>query len=385
MIFILPLICMRSTVLLLILTLTLACLPLVAQEKTAKVSIFRDSVDHALDISDWLIDMKGVLVIPTLITEPAVGYGLAAAAVFFHSSYSEKNGPPSMSGMLGGYTQNGTWMAGLFHIGYWKQDRLRYMGALARTNANLSFYGAGYTSILESEPVNLNMDAWLLLQQLKGRIGGSHFFMGGRYLLLSTDNTFEVPIDNPEFSGKEISSTLSEATLIINYDSRNNVFSALNGFYVDLSGTYSDTWFGGDALYARVALEALGYFPATSRLMVGLRYSSNYTFGDVPFYARPMIRMRGVPLMKYQNRNTLLIETEVSYAVAKRWNVLGFTGIGTAYESVSDFDKGRSVRTWGTGVRYLIARKLGAKMGVDLAASQDDFAFYIIFGSAWLR
>jgi hypothetical protein len=356
-----------------------------AQDKSGKISTFRDSADHALDISNWLIDMKGVLVIPTLITEPAVGYGLAAAAVFFHSSYSEKNGPPSMSGLLGGYTQNGTWMAGLFHIGYWKQDRLRYMGALARTNANLSFYGAGYTTILESEPVNLNMDAWLLLQQLKGRIGSSHFFMGGRYLLLSTDNTFEVPIDNPEFSGQEISSTLSEATLIINYDSRNNVFSALNGFYVDLSGTYSDTWFGGDALYARVALEALGYFPATSRLMVGLRYSSNYTFGDVPFYARPMIRMRGVPLMKYQNRNTLLIETEVSYAVAKRWNVLGFTGIGTAYESVSDFDKGRSVRTWGTGFRYLIARKLGAKMGVDLAASQDDFAFYIIFGSAWLR
>jgi hypothetical protein len=376
---------MRSAALLIILSMVLPDLPLEAQEKTAKISVFHDSTDHALDISNWLIDMKGALVIPTLITEPAVGYGLAAAAVFFHSSYSEKKGPPSMSGMLGGCTQNGTWMAGVFHIGYWKQDRLRYMGALARTNANLSFYGAGYTSILESEPVNLNMDAWLFLQQLKGRIGVSRFFMGGRYLLLSTDNTFEVPIDNPEFSGKEISSTLSEATLIINYDSRNNVFSALNGFYVDLSGTYSDTWFGGDALYARVALEALGYFPATSRLMVGLRYSSNYTFGDVPFYARPMIRMRGVPLMKYQNRNTLLMETEVSYAFAKRWNVLGFAGIGTAYKSVSDFDKGRSVRTLGTGFRYLLARKLGAKMGVDFAASQDDFAFYIIFGSAWLR
>jgi hypothetical protein len=376
---------MKSTALLMILSLFLAGYPVKAQEKAGKISAWRDSTDHALDISNWLIDKKGVLLIPTIITEPAVGYGLAAAAVFFHKAYSEKNGPPSMSGLLGGYTQNGTWMAGLFHIGYWKHDRLRYMGALARTNANLSFYGSGYTSILESEPINLNLDAWLLLQQLKGRIGDSHFFMGGRYLLLSTDNTFEIPIDNPEFSGKEISSTLSEATLIFNYDSRNNVFSALNGFYIDLSGTYSDTWFGGDALYARVALEALAYFPATSRLVVGLRYGSNYTFGDIPFYARPFIRMRGVPLMKYQNSNTLLMETEVSYAFAKRWNVLGFAGIGTAYESLSDFDKGRSVRTLGTGFRYLLARKLGAKMGIDFAASQDDLAFYIIFGSAWLR
>ena len=32
----------------------------------------------------------------------------------------------------------------------------------------------------------------------------------------------------------------------------------------------------------------------------------------------------------------------------------------------------------GTGFRYLLVRKFGAKMGVDFAASQDDFAFYIV-------
>lgn len=376
---------MRSATLLLILSLILAYLPLEAQEKTGKISVFRDSTDHALDISDWLIDMKGALIIPTLITEPAVGYGLAAAAVFFHSSYSEKKGPPSMTGMVGAYTQNGTWAAGVFHVGYWKQDRVRYMGALARLNANIDFYGAGLSGLLETEPVNLNMDAWLLLQQLKGRIRETNFFAGGRYLLYSTHNTFEVPVDLPEFDGQEMKSTLSEATLIFNYDSRNNIFTATKGFYLDLMGTYSDTWFGGDALYGRMAMEAIGYLPVTSRLVVGLRYSGNYTYGDVPVYARPIIRMRGVPLMKYQNRNTLLMETEVTYGFAKRWSVLGFAGIGTAYNSVSDFEEGKSVRTLGTGFRYLLARKLGAKMGVDFAASQDDFAFYIIFGSAWLR
>jgi hypothetical protein len=33
----------------------------------------------------------------------------------------------------------------------------------------------------------------------------------------------------------------------------------------------------------------------------------------------------------------------------------------------------------------MIARKLGANMGIDVAFSNDDWAFYIVFGSAWLK
>ena len=159
------------------------CLNINAQEKVKSFSSFRDSLDHAIDISDWLVNKKGVLIVPTIITEPAVDYGIALAAVMFHSSYSEKNGPPSMTGVMGAGTLNGTWAAGVFHSGYWKQDRIRYMGAVARTNANLGFYGSGNIDLLNGESVNLNLDAWLLLQQIKFRISESNFFIGGRYLL----------------------------------------------------------------------------------------------------------------------------------------------------------------------------------------------------------
>jgi len=132
-------------------------------------------------------------------------------------------------------------------------------------------------------------------------------------------------------------------------------------------------------------MEAIGYFPASSKIMVGLRYGSNYSLGDVPFYARPIVQMRGVPAMKYQDKNTTVMETEVSFDIAKRWSLIGFAGIGNAYSSISEFENGKSVRTVGTGFRYLLARKFGAKMGMDFAASQDDFAFYFVFGSSWMR
>lgn len=361
------------------------CLNINAQEKKRTLSAFRDSLDHALDISDWLLNKKGFLLIPTLITEPAVGFGAAGAAVFFHSSYSAKKGPPSMSGVLGGGTVNGTWAAGVFHAGFWKNDKIRYLGAAAKLYANLGFYGSGNISLLADEPVNLNLDAWFLLQQLKFRVAGSNFFIGGRYLLLKTDNTFEIPIDIPEFDGYEFSSTLSETSLKLELDSRNNIFTPTRGVFFGLSGTYSDNWMGGDDLYGRIGLVLIGYVPAGNKFTVGLRHESNYTLGDVPFYARPIIYLRGAPLMKYQNVNTLLMEAEVSYNVYKRWFISGFTGMGNAFESFTEFEQGKSVTTLGTGFRYLLARKLGARMGMDFAISNDDFAFYIIFGTAWLR
>ena len=355
------------------------------QAKEKPHSVFRDSLDNALDLSDWLVNKKGVLLVPTLITEPAVGYGAAAGAVFFHSSYSEKKGPPSMTGVMGGGTMNGTWGAGVFHAGYWKEDRIRYVGALARVYLNLGFYGSASTGWLGGEPINMNMDAWLLLQQLKFRVAGSDFFIGGRYLLLKSDNKFEIPIDNPDFEGIEFSSTLSEVTLKLEFDSRNNVFTPTKGFLVGLSGTYSDTWMGGEDLYGRLGLVMIGYLPAGDRLTVGVRQETNATLGNVPFYARPIVSLRGAPLMKYQDINTILMEAEVDYNVFKRWFISGFTGIGNAFPSMGEFEEGKSVTTLGTGFRYLMARKLGMQAGMDFAFSNEDFAFYIVMGTAWLR
>ena len=47
---------------------------------------FKDPKDGAFDASKWLIDQKGFLPIPILITEPAVGYGGGAGLLFFHQS-----------------------------------------------------------------------------------------------------------------------------------------------------------------------------------------------------------------------------------------------------------------------------------------------------------
>ena len=79
------------------------------------------------------------------------------------------------------------------------------------------------------------------------------------------------------------------------------------------------------------------------------------------------------------------METELNYNIYRRWSLVGFTGMGSAFKDFTSYDKGKSVVSVGTGFRYLLARKLGAQMGMDFAKSNDDFAFYIVFGTSWLR
>jgi hypothetical protein len=61
---------------------------------------------------------------------------------------------------------------------------------------------------------------------------------------------------------------------------------------------------------------------------------------------------------------------------------VGFLGTGKAW-GTEDFGDANSVLAGGVGMRYLIARRLGIYMGLDVARGPEDTAVYIQVGSAW--
>lgn len=71
----------------------LFCLTGFAQKDNKKVS-FRDSTDSAIDMSDWLLNKKGFLLVPAIVTESAVGYGGAALlSIFTRQTLTGKRHP----------------------------------------------------------------------------------------------------------------------------------------------------------------------------------------------------------------------------------------------------------------------------------------------------
>ena len=86
--------------------------------------------------------------------------------------------------------------------------------------------------------------------------------------------------------------------------------------------------------------------------------------------------------MRYQGRSTHLIETEQRFDFTKRWSLVGFGGLAKAVKENESFVDSELVYNYGTGFRYLIARKFKIRMGIDVAWSNNDFGYYIIFGSS---
>ena len=113
---------------------------------------FIDTLDHKVDLSQWLSEIYGFVPLVTLVTEPAIGYGAGVGLIFFHKRKENltRPAPPSISMVGGLYTESKSWGAMLLHQGIWKEDRIRYLGVLGYISLNMTlFKDYLQTSVLE--------------------------------------------------------------------------------------------------------------------------------------------------------------------------------------------------------------------------------------------
>lgn len=360
---------------------------------------FLDPKDGALDMSQWLVERKGFLPIPLFISDPAVGYGIGAGLAFFHKSdedikaKKEKNEdemlslPPSISFAAGAYTESDSWLMGGGHFGSWKKDHIRYLGALGGADINLKFYGSENDSPLDQNPLEFNIGGLFLVQDIGFRINDSNFFVGSRYMLLNADITIkglDDPQDGPEVPKEPFDSvTDSGLALFARYDSRDNIFSPNHGHQAQLQVTRYDDAIGGDFNYTSTKIATHSWWQAMNNLVFGLRLDGRFADGDAPFWGLPYIQMRGIPSLRYQGQNVFVAEIEPRWDITYRWSVVGFTGIGWTADEIYELGDYDGEVAYGLGFRYLAARRMGLRLGLDVARGPEDTVVYISVGSAW--
>ncbi|MFC7286750.1 BamA/TamA family outer membrane protein [Herminiimonas glaciei] len=347
---------------------------------------FFDPGDGKLDLSDFLLNHKGALVVPTIITEPAIGYGLGIGLAFFSQSISEaaadakKSGkgmaPPNMTVLGGAKTENGTWGAGLAHFHTWDGDRYRYLGAIAKMDAQLDYYGQS------NRPRGYELDGVFFMQQLLARVGDTPWYVGPRYVYFDSNTRFTGEVANElNLQGKDLK--IGKMGLVVDYDTRDNIFYPSSGTYAEFEAQFARGAFGGKQDFNQYNARGFTWLPISKKWILGLRADGRFSSGDIPFYAQPYVDLRGVSKGRYQDQNAVVTEVELRWDVTPRWSVLGFTGVGKAYGKWNDFSNASTAASVGAGFRYLIARKLGLSLGIDVARSRTDSAFYIQVGSAW--
>ena len=378
-------------------------------------SQFVDPDDRRLDASNFLADNAyGFLPMPIIITDPAVDGGLGAVGLFFHETDAQKEQrlealrtaedgarfllTPSVSAAAVAVTGNESWFIGGGHMGFFKGGRIRYTGGGGYGDVNLDFFGSGEIEL--TRPIELNTEALAVIQSLKFKIGDSQFFIGPVQRFVTAQikpnslGDLEGDFLPPELQEKwqELVRGLLTQDVVtsalgvnIEFDSRDNFFSPRAGYRYEIEHLWYRDFLGSDIDYQLTSFSGLNYWNVTERFRAALRFGVDYadTEGLLPPFATPGIELRGIPMLRYQGNAVTVAEAELTWQIDSRWAILGFAGTGRAANSFDDLKDSPSRTTRGGGFRYMIAKRYGFEMGLDIARGPEETVFYIQGGTAW--
>jgi hypothetical protein len=334
------------------------------------------------------------LVLPFFITEPAIGEGMGAALIYFHANRNpdapkmasaqslnradrEQTPPPTATGAFAFYTNNDTTGYGIGHSRTFKEDTYRLTALLADAKINATYY-------VSDSPFDFSMDGTVAFARLKRRFGGSSMFVGLSTSLLNA--TFDFPlnpgpgsgIDLPEFAFKDVGIAAS-----VIYDSRDDTMMPSTGSLAEMSLWRYDDGFGGDFDYTSTTLKVNSFRTFAEKWVLGLRLEATTATGDIPFYAAPYVKLRGIPALRYQGETAGVAEIELRYQFAKRWAVLAFTGEGFTDERGLIDETEDEIDSYGFGLRYQLLTAQNVWVGLDLARGPEEDAFYIQLAHPW--
>lgn len=337
-----------------------------------------------------------LLPIPVFITEPAIGEGLGVALALFHpvkqgkvssapvatpesihGMSESREAPPVVTAVVGAYTNNDTWFAGAGHFNNWRSDSIRYAGGLARARVNSQIY-------LANLPFRFSMDAGMIFQELKFRLGQSDFMIGGGLLWMDAENRFGLrPPGDGEDDRFRLEFRNVGLELKLNYETRDNTMNPTSGQLAELALWRYDQSFGGDYDYWSWKAKALSFHPLSDQWTLGLRFNVSGVDGSLPFFAFPFVKLRGVPALRYQDKVAGAVEAEARYLLAPRWEVSAFGGLGFTSDRIALYENPGSIYNFGVGGRYKVFEAHNVWMGIDIARGPEDWNWYIQVGHPW--
>ncbi|WP_428808288.1 BamA/TamA family outer membrane protein [Vibrio lamellibrachiae] len=365
---------------------------------------FTDPIDGMLDMGEYLAENAyGFLPVPILITEPALGVGGGFLGVFLHESEQEKEArrklalesidgganliPPAVTVAGGGATQNGTWFGVLGHRRTWDQDSIRYMGGLGYGNAFIDIYAN--SQLIPDKSISFESDnkGYGGMQKLQFRVGDTPLFLGvsqfwARSKVRSSNDVVNAAIE--KLIGLE--TTASALGINAEYDTKNSFFFPTDGYSINAEYMLYRDSFGSDHSYDTFELGAQLFHPISDSWTLafagGYESLTKTERGILPPLAKPYVKLRGISAFRYQDNYVSSIQSQLMWHIDNRWTVSGFVGVGSASKEVDGLFDDTHV-AYGTGFRYLIARRYGIHMGMDFAFSEDDNAFYFNVGSGF--
>lgn len=313
--------------------------------------------------------------------------GGSAVSYFFRESGSEITSRPSTIMPTLIYTQKKQIMSELAADLYWKDETYHLKGYISYIKFPDKFYGIGNNTSEDDEEDYTPENVLLLLNfQLKIRQG---LYLGVQYEF--EDSKIKEVEEDGLLVAKDILGSeggrVSGAGILINWDTRNNIYYPSSGSFHQLSSILFSNVLGSDYDFNSYNLDSRKYFPLFSSHVLAFQGYINIITGDPPFQMLSLLGgqnlMRGYYTGRYRDKNMIAFQVEHRFPVWWRFGMVGFVGVGDVADKIRNFERRNFKPSVGLGIRYLFNRKEMMNLRLDFGYGKDTAGFYITFLEAF--
>lgn len=378
--------CIARTVVLLILGGDHAASAADPETPSAQIEASADQVRAAHGLQEER--GRSFVVLPIPQSSPALGSGLALAAVAFYRPQGSAR--PWMSGAGAMYMDSRSRAAGVFQKAYLGGDRYRATLLAGVADLNLHFYGIGSAAGDRDLSIPIQQKGNAIVLEGLMKVGDSTY-AGVRLRSLKVDTTFELPNQTDLLPPQiELDSRVVGPGIVMEYDTRDNEQNPHRGWFVDLHAMWALDAFGSDFEYDSQKLAINRYVPMGSdgRKVLALRGSLCRTGADAPFFGLCMFGssndLRGYEAGRFRDHAMVAAQAEYRWRFRGRWGAVAFAGVGGVARSFSDFDGQAWLPAGGVGLRFQASKAYDVNVSVDYAVGKDGSdALYVYIGEAF--
>jgi outer membrane protein assembly factor BamA len=323
--------------------------------------------------------------VPIPLTNPTLGGGLVVGGGYFHPQTAAQAAkqPASLTGAAALATDNGTRVAGVFHQGYWLDDRWRFTAAAGLADVRLSLITPEAQEEL-GDSLDWQLKGAFLFAGLSRRVA-QDWYAGLSVRSISVDQTIGLgsELDDGEFNLSNAPSS-SGVGLSVEFDSRDLPTNPSRGRRLKGEFLHNPTALGSQHTYSSANVALNTYHPlGDGGLVVASDVKACQQWGRVPLWDACRLPLRGFAAFDYLGARSVAGQLEGRWPLRDRFGLVAFAGAGVVKNSFGRSGASQTVSSYGVGLRFDVLPAKRVNLRLDFAWSDDDQAIYLSVGEAF--
>lgn len=332
------------------------------------------------------------VVAPLPISSPALGTGIIPVLGYiFPFRKEDVVSPPSVVGMAGIATNNGSRGLAAYADLYMKEKTYRVTAAYVRGNLNYDLYGVGLLAGNAGRKLPLEQSGQVFRSELLRQLGWN-FFLGLRFWTGSSDivkrhtsETATQPLPPPDLG---FHTALRALGLRLNRETTPNRFYPTSGTLLDFTSDFFSQALGSKYSFQAYRFTFNKYSSLSKNQVIAYNLFVCGTGGTPPYYGNCIYgannELRGYTAGRYLDRYMFATQLEYRLSLPKRFGVVGFGGVGEVVPGGSQaFRVNNLLPAGGGGLRFQLSKAYRVNLRADAARGKDIWTWSMGVGEAF--